>query len=57
MKKYRVAYRHPDGNVKHGDWLSNKEAVEAWVYRGNAKYPDIKHWMEEKDDEESENQD
>ena len=47
---YRVAWKDNSSNLSgHGSGLT-LELATAWVVHGNAKHPDITHWVEQVDE-------
>jgi hypothetical protein len=48
--RYRLAWEYNDHVKGHGDWYDNDTNLQAWVTKLNAEYPNIKHWIEQEDD-------
>ena len=45
MTYYRIEWRHRNGTTGHGEWTTDRAALEAWVAQANREYPDTTHWI------------
>lgn len=45
---YRVAWMTSNGISQHGEYCLTLEAGKAWIEYLTNKYPDMKHWLEQR---------
>jgi hypothetical protein len=55
MTRYRVAWKSNIGPSfdGHGKWVESRALAEAWAEAGNCEFPDLRHWVETRDDNEA----
>ena len=46
---YRIAWRYKaNTNVHYGKWKETDKNLKSWIEMLNEDYPDMHHWIEEK---------
>jgi hypothetical protein len=45
---YRIMWSMPNGDSGHGEYCLSLEEGQAWLNYLARKYPDMKHWLDER---------
>lgn len=57
MKQYRVAFHDPKNDKRgYGSWMNDKKYIQEQVDWGNKMRTDIRHYMEERSQDEQINE-